>query len=103
LTPEKGRPNQHEDISSKHSKIVKKRFFSNTVNVSQLLLDGHQVDHVHPQLIPPICSIGITGRSKNPNSFILENNDELNGAQQIFINYTSLEELFDCNPIIFNS
>jgi hypothetical protein len=55
---------------------------SNTVNASQLQVDGHRVDHVHPQPDPQMCIIYAAGRSKDPDSLVLENHDEFYGSKK---------------------
>jgi hypothetical protein len=43
------------------------------------------------------------GGSEGLDSLMLGNHDEFHGVQEIFINYTSFEELFDHNTIVVNS
>jgi hypothetical protein len=41
--------------------------------------------------------------SEDTNSLVLRNHDEIHGVQEISINYTSFEELFDCTTMVVNS
>jgi hypothetical protein len=43
------------------------------------------------------------GGSEDPDSLVLGNHDEFHGVQEIFINYTSSEELFDHTTTVMNS
>jgi hypothetical protein len=61
------------------------------------------VDHIHPQLGPQVRTIETVGRLEDHDSLVLGNHDEFSGAQEIFINYASSEDLFDYNTTIVNS
>jgi hypothetical protein len=52
---------------------------------------------------PHVHTIEQAGGSEDPDSLVLENHDEFNGVQKNSINYTSFEELLDCNTIVVNS
>jgi hypothetical protein len=82
---------------------MRKKSSSNTVNASQPLVDVHRVDHIHPQLGPQVRTIETVGRLEDHDSLVLGNHDEFSGAQEIFINYASSEDLFDYNTTIVNS
>jgi hypothetical protein len=57
-----------------------KKSSSNTVNASQLYVDGHRVDHVHPQPSPQARTIEDASRSEDSDSLVLENHDEFLGV-----------------------
>jgi hypothetical protein len=50
-----------------------------------------------------VHTIEQTGGSEDPDSLVLGNHDEFHGVQEISINYTSPEELFDHTITVVNS
>jgi hypothetical protein len=58
---------------------------------------------INPQPSPHVHTTEQAGRSKDPDSLVLENHDEFYGVQEIFINYSSSEELLDRTTTIVNS
>jgi hypothetical protein len=50
-----------------------------------------------------VHSIEQAGGSKDPDSLVLVNHDEIHGVQEISINYTSFGELFDHTTIVVKS
>jgi hypothetical protein len=50
-----------------------------------------------------VHTIEQTGGSEDPDSLVLGNHDEFHGVQEISINYTSPEELFDHTIMVVNS
>jgi hypothetical protein len=73
------------------------------VNVSQHVVDRHLVDNNIPQSSTQACYINENARtSENPDDLILGNHEISKGIQEIFINYTSFGEVYDCSTIIVN-
>ena len=102
--PKRGRARQQEDASRKRPKTGRKKLNSTTVNVSQLLVDGHRVDTIeHPQTSSQARATDDAGRSEDPDALVLGNHDELHGVQEISINYTSSGELLDRKTTVVNS
>jgi hypothetical protein len=99
----RGRASQQGDTSNKHLKPMRKKSSCNKVNASQLLVDEHQVDCVHPQLSPQVHTIEADGGSEDPDSLVLRNYDEFHRVEEISINYTCSRELFDHNTSVVNS
>jgi hypothetical protein len=99
----RGRASQQGGASNKCPKTTRMKSSSNTVNPSQLQVDGLREDDVHPQASPQVCTIEAIGTSKDPDSLVLRNHDEFHGIQEISINYTSSQELFDRNTTVVNS
>jgi hypothetical protein len=50
-----------------------------------------------------VHTIEQAGGSKDPDSLVLGNHDEIHGVQEISINYTSFGELFDHTTTVVNS
>jgi hypothetical protein len=50
-----------------------------------------------------VHNIEQAGGSKDPDSLVLKNHDEIHGVQEISINYTSSGELFDHTTIVVKS
>jgi hypothetical protein len=90
-----GRASQQKDASNKRLKTMRKTSSSKKVNVIQPKVDGHQVDMINPQTSPHVHTIEQAGGSEDLDSPVLGNHDEFHGMQEISINYTSSEELFD--------
>jgi hypothetical protein len=61
------------------------------------------VDTINPRPSPPVHIIKQAGGSKDLDSFILGNHDEIHGVQEISINYTSFRELFDRTTMVVKS
>jgi hypothetical protein len=61
------------------------------------------VDNINLRPNPHVSTLEHAGGSKDHDSLVLENHDEFHGVQEISINYTSFEELFDHNTMIVNS
>jgi hypothetical protein len=93
--PKWERASQQKDASNKRLKTMRKTSSSKKVNASEPKVDGHQVDMINPWPSPHVHTIEQAGGSEDPDSCILENNDEFHGVQEISINYTSSEKLFD--------
>jgi hypothetical protein len=73
------------------------------VNVSQPIVDRHHVDIDIPQSSTQARYINETARtSKNHDDLILGNHEMSNRIQEIYINYTSSEEVYDRSTIIIN-
>jgi hypothetical protein len=98
-----GRASQQKDASNKRLKTMRKTSSSKKVNVIQPKVDGHQVDMINPQTSPHVHTIEQAGGSEDLDSPVLGNHDEFHGMQEISINYTSSEELFDRTTTIVNS
>jgi hypothetical protein len=101
--PKRGRVSQQKNAPTKRLRTMRKTSSSKTVNTSQPKIDGHQVDTINPQLIPPIHTIEQARGSEYPGSLILGNHDEIHGVQEMSINYTNSGELFDCTTTVVNS
>jgi hypothetical protein len=102
-TPEKGRANQHKDASNKRLKTTRKTSSLKKVNISQRKVDGHQVDTINQRPNPHMHTIKEVEGLEDPDSLILRNHDEFHGVQEIFINYTNSEKLFDHTTMVVNS
>jgi hypothetical protein len=77
---------------------------SKSVNASKPMVDGHQVDTVvHPQSGSQARTNDDARTSEHPDSLVMGNHDEINGVQEISINYTSSGELYDRKTMIINS
>jgi hypothetical protein len=61
------------------------------------------VDFQHPQSSSQVCTINEVGTLELTDTLVLRNHEESNDTQEISINYTSSEELHDCNTKIVNS
>jgi hypothetical protein len=101
--PKRGRISQQKDASNKRPRTTRKTSSSKTVNASQPQVDRHQVDTINPRPSPPVRTLEQAGGSKNANSLVLGNHDEIHGVQEISINYISSEELIDRNTMVVNS
>jgi hypothetical protein len=58
---------------------------------------------INPRPSPHVHTIEQAGGSKDPDSLVLRNHDEIHMVQEISINYTSSRELFDHTKTIVNS
>ena len=87
----------------KHPRKEKKKTSQKTVNKNQPMVEGHQVVTKQPQSSSQVRTINEAGTSEIPNTLVLENHEESNGTQEIFINYTSSGEMYDRNTTIVNS
>jgi hypothetical protein len=60
------------------------------------------VDNEHPQPSSRVCTIDGVGTFEHHDPLVLGNCGELHGVMEIFINYTSSEELFDHKTMVVN-
>jgi hypothetical protein len=98
----RGRPAKQDKAPSKRPRKERKQT-SKSVNASQPLVDGHQVDIQHPQPSSQARFNDEAGTSENPDPLVLGNHEELHGVQEISINYTSSGRLLDRKTTVVDS
>jgi hypothetical protein len=101
--PKRGRAAKQDNASTKRQRKERNIRSSKSVNESQPLVDGHQVDTIHPQTSTHVHNSDVAGTSEHPISTLPHNQEDFHGVQEIFINYTSSGELYDRKNTVVNS
>jgi hypothetical protein len=94
---------KRDNAPNKRPKKEKMMPLQKIVNVSQPVVDRHLVDNNIPHSSTQLCYINKnSSMSENPNDLVLGNHETSTGIQEISINYTSFEEVYDHSTTIVN-
>jgi hypothetical protein len=91
-----------DNAPNKCTKKEKMMPFQKTVNVNQHVIDRHLMN-ISQSSTQARYRNENASTSENIDALVLENHETSTGIQEIFINYTSYGEVYDCSTTIVNS
>jgi hypothetical protein len=91
-----------DNAPNKCTKKEKMMPFQKTVNVNQHVIDRHLMN-ISQSSTQACYRNENASTSENIDALVLENHETSTGIQEIFINYTSYGEVYDCSTTIVNS